>query len=1102
MKKLLAIIISLSVILSCCLIGGISASAAVEFWDGTTKQPVDSDSDGVFEINTASELAWVAQNDTSNKYILTADIYVNNLKVNVTSSGATLTKLDGSAVDTSALKTWIATGPFCGTLDGNGYTVNGLYNATEDAAASYDGNRALFAHAYNATVKNLRVVNTYFHGGTYGGTIFSYSNGGSMNTVDNCYIENVSITTHLGSSGQSYPAVGGVMGYTQNSGLTVNNTAVVNAYLNYPNCQRRGTILGDAWAAGDVSVNNTYTVADYAPFGNGTSSTGNFKGTNTASNFYTTTPSTGTVAPQSSTASKELLQGKNPLVAAYGLGENFYTTAGYPVQEIFLDTIDANVNKQLGTAPFEGSGTDADPYLIKTADDLKNAIGTYGMGKYYKLANDIVLNEVDKIDWATGVVADGYDANVWFTSNQYQGQQYNGYAGLGAFSGTLDGAGYSVHGLYIPFSAESTSSGLVPVTSNATIKNIAIKNSFMAGGHWTGGITGYSYANTTFDTVLVDETVTVVGYDVGNKYFIEGWVKKDNPDAAASPFAGTVSGGVHYESECAGGIVGYVNGTGTVNNCAVYGTVRAIEDSEIFATTNPLTNGGNPVNVTKNGHICAMVGTGWNSNVTISDCVSVIQLHDAIGGATTVVSCTDSYAQAKTESQACCNVLTDDQMKGANALANMSGLDTSVWTKTNGYPVPTVFTCLGTANPDAHSWTDWEETDAPECEDDGEEARECVTCGDVETNPITAPGHAPKTEWESDADYHWHGCDNCTDKLDKAAHNYNQQVEDAKYSAGTANCNDPAKFYYSCECGKAGTATFDSGTSMGHSQKPEWKSDETTHWNECNNCTDKLNEAAHNYNQQVVADAYKASNADCVNAATYYYSCVCGKAGTATFANGEADGHSPKTEWKSDTDKHWRECNNCTEKLGEAAHNGGEATCSEQAACDVCGVSYGTLDADNHNLEEVPEGEASHDVDGNIAHFKCNDCNKLFDDANATNELAPEDVVVDGGDHDFGEDYASDKDGHWQECDCGGKTDKADHTFGEWEVTSEATEATPGTKVRECSVCGFEEEGIIPATGDDSPETGDTANTLPWFLLGFTCLFALAGIAFLRKSKA
>jgi hypothetical protein len=57
MKRLLAIIISVAVVLSCCIIGGFTTTAAVAVWDGTTKLPVDSDSDGFCEIYTAAELA-------------------------------------------------------------------------------------------------------------------------------------------------------------------------------------------------------------------------------------------------------------------------------------------------------------------------------------------------------------------------------------------------------------------------------------------------------------------------------------------------------------------------------------------------------------------------------------------------------------------------------------------------------------------------------------------------------------------------------------------------------------------------------------------------------------------------------------------------------------------------------------------------------------------------------------------------------------------------------------------------------------------------------------------------------------------------------------
>ncbi len=49
---------------------------------------------------------------------------------------------------------------------------------------------------------------------------------------------------------------------------------------------------------------------------------------------------------------------------------------------------------------------------------------------------------------------------------------------------------------------------------------------------------------------------------------------------------------------------------------------------------------------------------------------------------------------------------------------------------------------------------------------------------------------------------------------------------------------------------------------------------------------------SHTYDQKVVDAKYLASEADCENAATYYYSCTCGEKGTETFTDGEALGHN------------------------------------------------------------------------------------------------------------------------------------------------------------------------------------------------------------------
>ena len=58
--------------------------------------------------------------------------------------------------------------------------------------------------------------------------------------------------------------------------------------------------------------------------------------------------------------------------------------------------------------------------------------------------------------------------------------------------------------------------------------------------------------------------------------------------------------------------------------------------------------------------------------------------------------------------------------------------------------------------------------------------------------------------------------------------------------------------------------------------------------------------------------------------------------------------------------------------------------------------------------------------------------------------------------HIYGEEWKKDKVQHWKECDCGEKTEVANHKFGEWEITKPATEQEEGTREKSCETCGFE----------------------------------------------
>ena len=44
---------------------------------------------------------------------------------------------------------------------------------------------------------------------------------------------------------------------------------------------------------------------------------------------------------------------------------------------------------------------------------------------------------------------------------------------------------------------------------------------------------------------------------------------------------------------------------------------------------------------------------------------------------------------------------------------------------------------------------------------------------------------------------------------------------------------------------------------------------------------------------------------------------------------------------------------------------------------------------------------------------------------------------------------------HWQECSCGEKLNVANHTYGDWKVTKEATETEAGSRERGCAVCEY-----------------------------------------------
>lgn len=99
-------------------------------------------------------------------------------------------------------------------------------------------------------------------------------------------------------------------------------------------------------------------------------------------------------------------------------------------------------------------------------------------------------------------------------------------------------------------------------------------------------------------------------------------------------------------------------------------------------------------------------------------------------------------------------------------------------------------------------------------------------------------------------------------------------------------------------------------------------------------------------------------------------------------------------DWQHSATSHWKLCA-CGAKVAEAAHLGGTATCTNKAVCEICGESYGELDAANHSdLKHFPAKAATRTSKGNIEYWYCSGCGKYYKDAAATKEIAKADTIT------------------------------------------------------------------------------------------------------------
>lgn len=282
----------------------------------------------------------------------------------------------------------------------------------------------------------------------------------------------------------------------------------------------------------------------------------------------------------------------------------------------------------------------------------------------------------------------------------------------------------------------------------------------------------------------------------------------------------------------------------------------------------------------------------------------------------------------------------------------------------------------------------------------------------------------------SDLTGHYNLCKNCQIKINKVNHIFDIKTVNENTLAVPADCVNPAKYFYSCECGahtNDTTLVFESGAPNGHTFG-EWEESKSA------NCEEGGKE-------KHICSVCKAEE----------------ERDTAPL------GHDWNAEYTIDVKP------TCTQPGSKSIH------CSR---CDAT-KDVTEIEPTGHSFGEWTVSKDSTCVAGGQKTRKCETCGYT----------EYEDTDIDSDAHEWEDDYTIDKEPtcttegsksiHCSRCDATKDSTVipvTDHTYGEWEVVTPSTCTENGVKKHACIHCGFEQTEIIePAHEWEDSRTVDIA---------------------------
>lgn len=200
-----------------------------------------------------------------------------------------------------------------------------------------------------------------------------------------------------------------------------------------------------------------------------------------------------------------------------------------------------------------GTGSVDDPYKISTKTDLKSlSESDANWSMHFVLANDITFTE-----------ADFEEGGAFYNSG-------NGFIPIGGsypyFTGTFNGQGYTIDGIYINRPDESRVGlfGCVKQGNDTRLENLKLVNVSIIGSYYVGGVVGDAYG--------VISNCEITGNVSGEKY-VGGIVGDCSANLVISCSA---QGKISSSDSYLGGLIGYTNSSAHTSVISCFSTASVI----------------------------------------------------------------------------------------------------------------------------------------------------------------------------------------------------------------------------------------------------------------------------------------------------------------------------------------------------------------------------------------------------------------------------------------------------------------------------------------------------------------------------------------------